>query len=59
MEENNKEVNEMGWNEWIYKRILKRIYKDKKLISWLHERIRKNTKKVKDIENSRTMIMVN
>lgn len=49
----------MGLDEWYYNRLIKGLASDKKLIGFLHERIKKNTKKMRDMENSKTMLLVN
>ena len=49
----------MGLNEWRYNRLVKSLASDKKLIGFLHERMKKNRKKMIDIENSQTMVIVN
>ena len=49
----------MGLNEWRYNRLVKSLASDRKLVAWINERMKKNRKKMIDIENSQTMVIVN
>lgn len=48
----------MSFKEWKYRRIKRRIEKDKKLLGYIGNRIQRNIKKSRDMENSGSMMVI-
>lgn len=48
----------MYYKEWRYKRLKKKIKKDKALLGYIGNRIQKNMKKAKDMENAGHMMVI-
>ena len=49
----------MGFKEFKYKCLKRRLRNDRKLLGYIGNRIKKNIKKVKEMEESGGMILIN
>ena len=49
----------MGFKEFKYKCLKRRLRNDRKLLGYIGNRIKMNKKKVTEMENSDTMLLVN